>query len=137
MMDDPAREKVNALYWESDASVAEIADNLGISRRALYETIDPRPAGALCPACGGDLHFRNRTAAERLRPECADCGEETTLPDAAGAATRTAPTPPSPVRSAPRSVPGISRDVPGAWVGGAMVTGLVVGAALGYLLRRH
>lgn len=129
MTDDPAREKVNDLYWDSDASVAEIADRLGISRRALYDRIEPRPAGARCPACGGALEFRNRTAAERLRPECAECGEETTLEEAAGAAgDRVADRPPRPARG---------ETPPPAWVGAALVAGLAAGAAAGYLFRRH
>lgn len=86
-MDDPqTRDELNRRYWESDASVSEIADELDISRRALYDGIEPLPAGVPCPACGGMLGFRNRTAAENQAVECAECGRELALGDVRGAA---------------------------------------------------
>lgn len=135
MTDDPVRAKVNALYWESDASVAAIADRLGISRRALYDNIDPRPAGARCPACGGELQYRNRTAAERLEPECAQCGETTTLEEAArAAAARGAEPGPRPLQRV-RPVP--TKSAPGASLGSVFVAGLITGALAGFFMRRR
>lgn len=152
MVDDQIRGEINRLYWGSDSSVGDIADQLGISRRALYDNIDPRPAGALCPDCGAELGFRNRTAADRREVSCAACGSEHVLdgdpgdtpqPDGqardqpgAGAGgpaveqqergARLSPIP-------PRPVPG---TISGPVLGSALVAGLAAGAAVGYLIRR-
>lgn len=144
MAEDQTRGEINRLYWGSDASVGEIADQLGVSRRALYDSIDPRPAGTACPDCGSALVFRNRTAAERGEATCPDCGREEPL--------GTAPPPPGPsapvtedpeieraTRGArlspmpPRAVPGTAT---GPALGGALLAGLAAGVAVGYLIRR-
>lgn len=74
--DAQQRGAANRLYWESDASVAEIAEKLGLSRRALYDAVHPRPAGAICPECDADLVFRTRTAQMLGEAECLECGLE-------------------------------------------------------------
>ena len=38
--------EANRLYWETEQSVADIAQQLDISRRALYGAVRPLPAGA-------------------------------------------------------------------------------------------
>lgn len=70
---------VNRLYWQTDASVADIADQLDISRRALYDAIEPAQAGRACPECGSPMEFRNRTAQTRGEAECPNCGLESDL----------------------------------------------------------
>lgn len=137
MADEQARREINRLYWGSDASVGEIAERLGVSRRVLYDSIEPRPANGACPDCGGTLGFRNRTAAERREAFCPDCGHEGRLEESAAPAAdpeierqeRGATLAPLPPRAIPSSVSGPA-------VGGAMLVGLAVGAALGYLARR-
>lgn len=140
MAEDPTRAEINRLYWGSDASVADIADQLGVSRRALYDGIQPRPAHAACGACGSGLEFRNRTALERREATCPDCGTEETLRASEVSAdpgedpgiermNRGAPLSPVP----PRAVPGAAG---GAALGGALLAGLAAGAGLGFLLRR-
>lgn len=144
MAEDQTRAEINRLYWGSDASVGDIADRLGVSRRALYDSIDAQPAGAPCPDCGSALVFRNRTAAERGEATCTDCGREEALSGTAPApasgsglaedpeierATRGARLSPMP----PRAVPGTAS---GPALGGALLAGLAAGAAVGYLLRR-
>ena len=141
MIDERTAGELNRLYWGTDASVAEIAERLEISRRALYDGIEPRPAGATCPACGDALVFRNRMAADRREASCETCGREEALPSdaAAGSPMDGGPGParqdrdprPSPV--APRTVPGTAS---GPVLGGALLAGLATGAALGWLLRR-
>lgn len=79
MAEDEIRAQVNRLYWSSDASVGDIAGQVGLSRRALYDAIEPRPAGRPCPECGSALGFRNRTAMENRQAECAECGHKATL----------------------------------------------------------
>jgi len=133
-MDEHAtREELNRRYWESDESVSAIADSLDISRRALYDAIDPRPAGAACTECGGTLGFRNRTSAESREAECQECGrevqlgregsgEEPQLEQERAAGSR------SPVR---RSSAGS-----GAATALLLLVGMAVGAAVAYVFRR-
>ena len=68
--------EANRLYWESDVSVAEIAEQLDISRRALYSAVEPLPAGRPCPNCGGDLAFENRSSRAADHAICTACGAE-------------------------------------------------------------
>jgi hypothetical protein len=67
-------EEANRLYWKSDASVAEIATRLDLSRRALYEALTPLPAGEPCDVCGGELAYVNRSAREAGALSCGACG---------------------------------------------------------------
>ena len=136
MADANDRAELNRLYWESSESVAEIADRMEVSRRALYESIDPRPAGVSCPACGTPMGFRNRMALEGRQAECPQCGHQATVdPDAPGEPpTRPAdpvepePSPGPPARRRPSSS--------GAGLGAALVTGLGIGALLAWVVKR-
>lgn len=69
-------ERANTLYWESDASVNEIADQLDLSKGALYGMVQPLDAGAACPECGGPLEFENRTARDKEIVTCPKCSLE-------------------------------------------------------------
>ena len=71
--------EANRLYWRTDRSVADIAETLGVSRRALYELISADEAGALCDSCGGRLVFANRSARASGAARCADCGNECSI----------------------------------------------------------
>lgn len=73
-MENEAR--ANALYWDSDASVNDIADELDLSKGTLYGMIRPRGAGLECPECGGAMEYPNRTAREKGFVTCAECGYE-------------------------------------------------------------
>lgn len=68
--------EANRLYWETEASVAEIGEKLGLSRRALYEAIEPLPTGADCASCGAELYYNNRSAKTSAVGRCLVCGEE-------------------------------------------------------------
>lgn len=142
MADDQARAEINRLYWGSDASVGEIADQLGVSRRALYDSIDPTTAGEPCPDCGSELGFRNRTAAERRDASCAECGREERLSRSAASAgaesledpqveqmARGARLSPMPARNVPPTPSGVA-------LGGALLAGLAAGAVIAYAARR-
>ncbi|MGH7467491.1 MAG: hypothetical protein ACRENP_05840 [Longimicrobiales bacterium] len=74
--DDAQAAEANRLYWNQAASVGEIANQLGISRRALYEVLQPRPAGIACPKCGTDGVFVNRSAQAAGMARCPSCGTE-------------------------------------------------------------
>ena len=71
-----AAHEANRLYWQTDRSVADIAENLGVSRRALYELITPESSGVQCASCSGDVVFSNRSAKSSNTGRCANCGSE-------------------------------------------------------------
>ena len=68
--------RANELYWNSDTSVNQIAEDLDLSKGTLYGMIRPMPTGLACPDCGEELLFANRTARERSMVSCANCGWE-------------------------------------------------------------
>lgn len=75
--------EANDLYWNDMASVSEIANRFGISRRALYDIIEPRPAGVSCPSCAVEVVFVNRSAVASRTARCLICEVEiqAELPD--------------------------------------------------------
>ena len=66
-------QRANALYWESDRSVNQIADEMELSKGMLYEMIHPLRSGRPCPRCSSDMEFTNRTARERALLTCSSC----------------------------------------------------------------
>jgi hypothetical protein len=85
--DEQATAEANRLYWDTDASVAEIADQLDLSRRALYGAVRPLPTGVSCGHCGGALQYENRSARKAAQATCMECGaaehvEEEAIEDA-------------------------------------------------------
>lgn len=71
-----AAHEANRLYWQTDRSVADIAEQLSVSRRALYELIQPESSGIRCGSCNGDVVFSNRSAKTSSHGRCVDCGSE-------------------------------------------------------------
>lgn len=69
-------ERANSLYWDSGASVNRLAQDLDLSKGALYELIAPFPSGISCPKGDGELGFANRTARDRGFVSCPSCGLE-------------------------------------------------------------
>jgi hypothetical protein len=72
--DDRAIAEANRLYWDTEEPVAEIAERLDLSRRALYDAVQPFNAGSSCSRCGGELHFENRSARKAGQATCTSCG---------------------------------------------------------------
>lgn len=68
--------KANELYWGSESSVNQIAEELDLSKGVLYGLIRPRPAGLACPECAEEVVHPNRTAKERGTVACPTCGWE-------------------------------------------------------------
>jgi len=66
-------ERANELYWGSERSVNQIADDLDLSKGALYAMIEPLATGVGCPLCGSEVVYPNRTAKERDRLACPTC----------------------------------------------------------------
>ena len=73
---DSLTQRANALYWESDWSVNQIADEMDLSKGMLYGMIRPFPAELPCPRCSTGLEYANRTARERGLLSCPACGME-------------------------------------------------------------
>jgi endogenous inhibitor of DNA gyrase (YacG/DUF329 family) len=80
-----ADDRANELYWGSDRSVNQIAEELDLSKGAFYGMIRPLAAGLGCPTCGREVAHTNRTARERSLVDCPACGwegaEGDTLPE--------------------------------------------------------
>ena len=63
----------NEFYWSSDRSVNQIAQNLDLSKGALYAALVPLPSGNGCPLCGDEVGWPNRTARDRDQLACQTC----------------------------------------------------------------
>jgi predicted transcriptional regulator len=61
---------LDSMYWHSSQSINEIAEKLGISRRAIYAGITPLESGSLCATCGATMVFTNRAAREKGESVC-------------------------------------------------------------------
>lgn len=68
--------EVNRLYWESETSVNQIGEELGLSKGALYGLLEPLPAGLPCISCGEEMSYPNRTARDKGFVTCDSCGYE-------------------------------------------------------------
>lgn len=82
-MVDLQRERANDLYWNSADTVDKIAEQLGMSRNALYASVRPEPVGEDCPDCGEGLVFPNRTSRAAGQAMCLACEESMALDDLA------------------------------------------------------
>lgn len=118
---DHDAERANELYWGSDRSVNDLADDLELSKGALYALIDPLPADLECPECGGEMHYANRTARDRGYVTCEDCGleEEETL-----------------VRIESGDTSALPDSVVGAPATRTLIGAALLGAAAGFALAR-
>src|SRR5690625_7981203 len=91
--------EVNRTYWDTEKPVTQIAAELGISRRTIYDMLIPEPTGERCPTCGGELAYPNRSArlaGEGVCPTCGQTNDLTLLREAARAGRRE-PVPPASV----------------------------------------
>lgn len=73
---DATSREANQRYWDSDESVNQLGEALGLSKGALYNLLEPLAAGLPCPSCGEEMVFPNRTAREKGFLVCHDCGLE-------------------------------------------------------------
>jgi hypothetical protein len=83
-MDDGQKERaeeLRRLYWDSTLSVREIRDRMDLTSNALYELLEPQPAGAACHVCGGEVGYRNRTTRTNRDGVCLRCGEAAKVPE--------------------------------------------------------
>ena len=124
-------EEANRLYWNKEASVGEIAARLGISRRALYDVLEPLPAGVPCEECGTDTVFVNRSALASGVARCPSCEAETAVP-----AAREERQPQTVPAAAPPAVRNGRLATPVA-LGTVALAGVVVGAIATLLVTRR
>jgi hypothetical protein len=118
---DTIAAEANRLYWETETSVADIAQQLELSRRALYDTVDPLPTSSSCTVCGSPLVFENRSARNAGKEICPVCDSDD-VAEAAPPPAVAAPLPPD-------------EDVEHAVrVGGAAIAGAAIGAIATLLL---
>ncbi|HSG08532.1 MAG TPA: hypothetical protein VLA36_09245 [Longimicrobiales bacterium] len=75
-VDRETEAKANDLYWSSQSSVNQIAEDLDLSKGTLYGLIRPLPSGLTCPDCSEEVVYPNRTAKERSVVACPSCGWE-------------------------------------------------------------
>ena len=57
--------RANELYWETSISVNQIADELELSKGALYGLIEPLASGLPSPHSDAEMVYPNRTARDR------------------------------------------------------------------------
>jgi hypothetical protein len=128
--------ELNRLYWETDSSVAEISNRLGVSRRAMYEAIEPMPSGVACESCGAELYFNNRSARTSGIGRCLVCGSEHEL-DAENISDDIGMIPPYPTVKA-ANIPERDQLVAGrtAMIATFAVAGLLTGVLTTFLIRR-
>ena len=134
----------NEFYWDSDRSVNQIAEDLDLSKGALYAALVPLPSGNGCPLCGDEVGWPNRTARDRDQLSCqtcewsgntshtvtyGDCGSplDDTHEAVAIADDRDGPVAPSASLAAPRL----------STVAGGAILGAAVGLALVFWARRR
>ena len=110
---EPSRTEANRLYWQTDASVALIAERLGLSRRALYDLLEVAPAEPACPECGGALTFANRLARSTGAAYCATCAVNRAVAAVVRRAARAAAAPGEAVDGTPAEQ-GAEDGAPGA-----------------------
>lgn len=123
--------EANRLYWDSETSVGDIANQLGISRRGLYEAIEPKSAGLPCSECGSDMLFANRSALASGTARCPSCDQEAIVPGIRSERIKPAP------RPVEQSTNGISRNRLAVGIGGAALMGIVIGAIATLLLTQR
>lgn len=115
---DSTAMEANRLYWETDHSVADIAQQLDISRRALYNAVQPLSLDSTCDVCGGVLVYENRSARTSGQPACPACADADSVDDAS---------PGSGADHAEEADPG---DGPATMIAAAALAGAVIGAAV-------
>jgi len=138
--DERAIAEANRLYWESDTPIAEIADRLDLSRRALYEAVQPVNAEARCNRCGGEMQYGNRSARKAGYATCMTCGAEELVDAADGSASS------SPSLSVVNTDPGnsVRTDMRepdlrhrAMMLGSAAIAGVALGSVAAWLATRR
>lgn len=131
--------EANRLYWQTERSIADIAEQLSVSRRALYELVTPEPAGSSCTQCGGDVVFANRSAKAAGAGRCAECDAEYVAATETELTEATAPPVSSGWPRAVRAAASSADDLPARAlkIGGVAAVGVALGALAALLIVRR
>jgi len=141
---DSLADRINELYWESDQTVDEIVDELGIGRNTLYSAVRPQPAGANCPHCGAPAMYTNRSNRNANTATCSGCGSEVDLAATPEGTEIEASAPEAGGRRMPEPDAGWTRwreelaavaPERAAMIGGAAALGVVFGAVAARAVR--
>ena len=130
--------RANELYWGSELSVNQIAEELDLSKGTLYGMIEPLATKLSCPECGAGAVYLNRTAEQRGNLACPECAWEGSADEAeslGGDASVTLP----PVEEAELEAPpeaAVDRGRSRFLLGGALV-GAAAGVALVIWAKRQ
>ena len=130
--------RANELYWGSELSVNQIAEELDLSKGTLYGMIEPLAAKLSCPECGAGAVYLNRTAEQRGNLACQDCaweGSEDEAESLGGDASVTLPAPEE-AELEPPPVAVVDRSRGRVLLGGALV-GAAAGLALVFWAKRR
>ena len=129
-------DRANELYWASDIGVNQIAEQLELSKGALYDLIAPLPGALACPACRAETVFANRTARDRSLLSCVNCGWEGDV-DEAGPPDSVVPDEEAVVRSAWRARSALELPLDNRTMLGGALLGAAVGLGLVFWARRR
>lgn len=136
-------ERANELYWSSDESVNQIADELELSKSSLYALIRPLASGLPCPRCSAEMEYANRTARDRGYLTCPECDleeDEELVRSEWREEARKSPAGTVVVSpgsgSGPRAGRSTSRDPLGRMLAAAAFLGAAVGVVFGLWARR-
>lgn len=137
--DERAVAEANQLYWDSDTPIAEIAEQLDLSRRALYDAVRPVSAGVRCSRCGGELQFTNRSSRKSGYAACAECGTEDLVgdPDLDRAEPRLAVVKDNPARDVREDLRAQDLRHRAVVIGGAAIAGVALGSVAAWLATRR
>jgi len=128
-----ADDRANELYWGSDRSVNQIAEQLDLSKGALYGMIRPLAADMGCPLCRAEVVHTNRTARERGMVHCPACGWDGLEGGAVASYASSASSSDGVSRREPRPRAG-PRPVGSEDTGHPLLGGALLGAAVGLAL---
>jgi hypothetical protein len=135
LVEQQTAEEINRLYWDTDESVGEISNKLGLSRRALYEVVQPLQADLQCTSCGADMVYTNRSAKAAGVARCQDCGRQTELdPDISHEDVGTIPGREEPQTFVDEYAPDLRNRA--VTIAGYALAGAFVGALATVLIRR-
>jgi Zn ribbon nucleic-acid-binding protein len=151
---DPGDDRMNELYWNTTRTIGDITEELGVSRNALYTSIQPFPAGASCPECNERMVFTNRTQRDTGMATCRACGAERDTRESTARRKEPAGAAAGRARNGVSGVDGDGEETAGGWtrwrddlasveperyalVGGAAALGVMLGAAAARALRHR
>lgn len=130
-VDPRVAQDANRRYWDTQSSVNQIADDLGLSKSSLYGLIEQLGTGLACPDCGTELAFANRTARDRGVVSCPACGFEASSDDVEETVD-------SGISRGDRSTAGGSEALPnGRVLAGTALLGFAAGLVLGSMVRKR